>query len=503
MEKVALIELGNSALRLILLNTKDGGYFDIVDELEEQIKVGKDIQTSGVLKPTTISECIGILKMFRKLCDRRGVAKIVCVATSLVREAKNQNSFLDEVYNSCGFTMNLLTVEDEMRATYAGVVNTVDIPKGIIIEIANNTTNIIQYNRRTILNQVCLPFGATSLADEFEKVDNISEKCEKVESFVEKQLKKVEFLANLDPEIQFIGSGTMFKSIGYLSRKTSRYSLDIENNYILSADSFHAVNNFVKTLDVDKTKKLKGVSSERADVVLCGLAIAKTLFEYLHIENMSISAYGKKEGLIYNNIVPEINDKPLSDMMGFSIENIRAFRDQEMTNASQVYALSIMLFKQLKVIHKLHRYYVKPLRIAASLYDSGRRIRFENSEKNSFEIILNSNINGVSQREILIAAFASVCQNLDNFNLSDWVKYKDIVTEDDLDAVRKLGTIIKLAVALDKTKTSVVKDISCDILGDSVIMKTVVEGDATFEISEGMKMGADFKKVFKKYLEVI
>ena len=39
MEKVALIELGNSALRLILLNTKDGGYFDVVDELEEQIKV--------------------------------------------------------------------------------------------------------------------------------------------------------------------------------------------------------------------------------------------------------------------------------------------------------------------------------------------------------------------------------------------------------------------------------------------------------------------------------
>ena len=503
MEKVALIDLGNNALRLVLLNTKEGGYFDIVDELEEQIKVGKDIQTSGVLKPSTIAECIKILKMFRKLCDKRGVTKIVCVTTSSVREAKNQNSFLDEVYNSCGFTMNMLSVEDELRATYAGVVNTVDIPKGIIVEIGNNTTNIIQYNRRTILNQVSLPFGAVSLADEFIKVEKINEKCSKIENFVEKQLKKEEFIANIDPEIQFIGSGEMFKSIGYLSRKTSRYSLDIENNYLLSAESFNAVNNFVKTLDVDKTKKLKGVSSERADVVLCGLAIAKALFDFMHIENMTISAYGKKEGLIYNNIVSEVNDKPLSDMMGFSIENIRAFRDQEVTNATQVYALSIMLFKQLKVIHKLHRFYVKPLRIAASLYDSGKRIRFDNSEKNSFEVILNSNINGVSQREILIAAFASVCQNLDNFNLSDWVKYKDIVTEEDLDAVRKLGTIIKLAVSLDKTKSSVVKDISCDILGDSVIMKTVVEGDATFEISEGMKVGTDFRKVFKKYLEVI
>lgn len=503
MEKVALIELGNVALRLTILNTKEGGFFDVVDEIEEQTKVGKDIQTSGVLKPTTISECIGILKMFRKLCERRGVAKIICVATSLVREAKNQNSFLDEVYNSCGFTMNLLTVEDELRSTYCGVVNTVDIPKGIILEINNDTTNIIQYNRRTILNQISLPFGAQSLADEFEKVEKIPEKCSRVESFVEKHLKKVEFLSNLDSEIQIIGTGAMFKSVGYLSRKTSRYSLDIENNYLLSAESFHAVNNFVKTLDVDKTKKLKGVSSERADVVLCGLAILKALFDNMNMSSITISAYGMKEGLIYNNVVPEINDKPLSEMMTFSIDNIRSFRDQEMTNASQVYNLSIMLFKQLKVIHKLHRFYVKPLKIAASLYDCGKRIKFDNSEKNSFEIILNSNINGVSQREILIASFASICQNLDNFNLSDWVKYKDIVTDEDLDAVRKLGTIIKLAVALDKTKSSVVKDITCDILGDSVIMKTVVEGDATFEISEGMKMGADFRKVFKKYLEVI
>lgn len=503
MEKVALIELGDTRLRLTICNTKEGGFFDVVDEIEEQIKVGKDIQSGGVLKASTIAECISVLKMFRKLCEKREIAKTVCIATSLVQKAKNQNSFLDEIYNSCGFTMSLLEVEDELRATYLGVVNTVDIPKGIILEVNNETTNIIQYNRRTILNQISLPFGAQSLADEFEKIENVAEKCSKIESFVAKQLKNIDFMANVDSEIQVIGSSSIFKSIGYLSRKTSRYSLDIENNYPLSAESFYAVNNFVKTLDVDKTKKLKGVSSERADIVLCGLSIVKAFFDHMHIHAMTLSAYGKKEGLIYNYIVPEINDKPLSEMMSFSIENIRAFRDQEMTNASQIYNLSVLLFKQLKVIHKLHRFYVKPLKIAASLYDCGKRIKFDNSEKNSFEIILNSNINGVSQREILIAAFASICQDLDNFNLSDWVKYKDIVTDEDLDAVRKLGTLIRLAVALDKTKSSVVKDITCDILGDSVIMKTVVEGDATFEISEGMKMGTDFRKVFKKYLEVI
>ena len=104
---------------------------------------------------------------------------------------------------------------------------------------------------------------------------------------------------------------------------------------------------------------------------------------------------------------------------------------------------------------------------------------------------------------MLLAAFACTFQELDNFNLTEWVKYSSIVTEDDLDAIKKIGIIIKLAAALDSTKSSVIQDLSCDILGDSIIMKTIVEKDASFEIAEAMKVNSSFKKVFVKFIEVI
>ena len=87
--------------------------------------------------------------------------------------------------------------------------------------------------------------------------------------------------------------------------------------------------------------------------------------------------------------------------------------------------------------------------------------------------------------------------------MNDWIRYKDILSEEDLDAVRKIGMIIKLADALDKSKNSVVEDINCDILGDSVILKTVVTGDASFEIMLANKIAPSFKKIFKKNLQVI
>lgn len=48
-----------------------------------------------------------------------------------------------------------------------------------------------------------------------------------------------------------------------------------------------------------------------------------------------------------------------------------------------------------------------------------------------------------------------------------------------------------------------IKSINCDILGDSVIMKTEIEGDASLEIRAAMQAGAEFKRAFRKNLEIL
>ena len=116
---------------------------------------------------------------------------------------------------------------------------------------------------------------------------------------------------------------------------------------------------------------------------------------------------------------------------------------------------------------------------------------------------MGSNIYGATHREILLAAFVACNQNIDNFSLAEWVKYKDIIDEEDIGAVKKLGMIIKLASLLNVSGANAVKDISCDVLGDTVILKTEVEKDATLEISQAMGLATDFKKIFNKNLQIL
>lgn len=143
------------------------------------------------------------------------------------------------------------------------------------------------------------------------------------------------------------------------------------------------------------------------------------------------------------------------------------------------------------------------MKVAASLHAAGSRVQFYNFEKHSGYIIMNANIYGLSHRDTVLAAFVAASTSMEDINAAEWVKYRDLVGDEDVEAVKKMGIMLRIAEALDRSMTSVVKGINCDILGDSVIMKTELDGDAALEINAALQVGPDFRKVFKKNLEIL
>ena len=166
-EKIGIIDLGSNSARLVIVRLFGGGYFMVEDELKESVRLGQDMDRDGFLKPQRIAETNRTLKMFKRLCDASGVTRIIAVATAAVRRAKNQRSFLDEIQATCGIRVEVLSEEAEATLVYRGVINSMDIPKGIILEIGGGSTKIIYYNRRTVLHYASLSFGAVTLTDLF------------------------------------------------------------------------------------------------------------------------------------------------------------------------------------------------------------------------------------------------------------------------------------------------------------------------------------------------
>lgn len=503
LEKIAVIDLGSSKIELTLAKYTESGNYVIYRQMSETIKIVDSYDDDdGLLTVGKTKEPIEILKMYKMICEVNQISNIIAVASSSLRTLKNYRSFMDEIYNVCGLKMRVMTEEDELSTLYSGIVNSLDAPKGVVAYISGGSVRIIQYNRRNIINAAIVRFGTYSLAKVFDEEANTALACQKMVQKFKEELDKIEWLDYMEGEFSLIGYGSVCNNCAILSRKLRKYPMDMTHNYVMSSEQLNDVYNLISSLEINKNKKIKGTQMDRSDVLASGICMLKALFQRLPFQNITMSTKGITEGLLNGAVVPVNVERP-ADMLGVCLENSHIFYDDENNNSRQVSNLAIILFRQLKVLHKLPRGYTKVVRIAANMHDCGQRIKFFDHEKNSFHIILNTEFIGASHRETALAAFISANQATTDFNLAEWIKYKDIMQEEDLEAVKKLALIIRLAEALDKTHRGVVQDISCDILGDSVIMKTIVTMPAAIEIREAQKVASDFKKIFGKTLEIL
>ncbi|MBP3431312.1 MAG: hypothetical protein J6K39_00440 [Clostridia bacterium] len=493
MENIAYIKLDEKKVQLLIVQSRNGRY-RILEEVENQYDLTQDIMKDCLLSPKSKSDILKILGIYRYTIETYKIEKMIAVASNLIVKARNYRGFLDEIYTNTGFNFSLTSDDDVVRSIYSSCMANIDTSKGYMINIGSYETYILKFNRRNVVEYNKISYGYSNLsALEGSFQDKIAA--------VKKELKKATLVKGYE-EDAVIGCGSSFIDIAKVAKKLTRYPIDIDNNYDLSKMAVDKVLDFIGGLDAQKVKKIKGLGMDGAESINGGLAIICAIYEIMKLENVTISSANALEGVVLSNLVGSANEK-YSDLLQNSLDNYYEFKKEGLAINSQVYEMAILLFKQLKVVHKLPRAYVKPLKIAAYMFDCGKYISFNDFEKHAYYTILNSNIAGATQKDILLAAFACSCQNLDNFNLSEIMKFKDILTDEDIDAIRKMGVLVNLAVNLNASRKNIINDIVCDILGDSIIMKTVVSSDPSFEIIQSMKVADDFKKTFKKSLQII
>ena len=496
MEKIALIELSNSALRLSIYKVTENESFLFCKQLSESIGIDEHLEGAQLIKSPKFRECQAIIGRFKKVAESDGVSRYITVASQSLTMAKNFQSFVDELGRTVGLTFKVLTDSDEVSALYTATTNTLDIPKGVIVNVTSNTTRIMYYNRRVVLDSVTLPFGSLS-------------GCENVREQIEK---KAGFLKNIDPESVMVGIGEVITAYGKLARKLGKYPLEIAHNYQSNLDTFNQVFKFLNGLDPEKRQKLRGVSNQSANTILFGMTIIQAVLEVSGIKEIVTSKGYRNVGLMFQNVIPSTTDRPLSDMLVHSLDTIISHAALHKREAVRNYELALILFKQLKALHRLPRSYARILRTAAFLSGLGKSVGALNPERGNYHLISNLPLYGLTHREHLMAAFVASYKKWEDFPLAEWVKYQAIMQEGDLETVKKLSHMLTLAGVLNIRNQDIVKDISCDILGDSVIIKLIADPDGkkkidhdacALEVFYASKLASEFQKAFGKNLDVL
>ena len=224
-------------------------------------------------------------------------------------------------------------------------------------------------------------------------------------------------------------------------------------------------------------------------------AAITTIIERLNCTDVYVSCAGLREGIIYEHIEPQLAVKAVPSALDFSLKNLSGLYNENEEHAKRVAQLSLSMFEQLRQLHKLPNSYARIVKAAGMLHDIGLKIRYYDHHRHTFYMMLNCNLYGFNHHDRLMAAFIAEFHRKEEPK-KDYIKYADILSGEDIEIINKMGVLLRIAESFDRCMSGVVTNVSCDILGDSVIVKTNATMDATLEIKDALTSSTIFKKAY-------
>ena len=498
MDTIGIIDIGSNSVRLILVKVFQDMSFRLMDEHKESIRLGEGLGKDLILSEEKIEHTIKTLTMFKRLCDAQNATKIIAVATAAVRKAKNGPDLIDKIYKLTGIELKSISGKDEAYYDYLAVSHSVFAPDGLILDIGGGSFELILMKNRELLESISIPMGSIDFANQFKIKDALSKDEEvKMIEYLSAKLKEIPWLKKA-ANLPLIGVGGTLRNIGKINMVRRDYPIDILHNYEVPSADVNDIYNEIKGMNLESKKAYRGLSSDRADIFVGSLALVQTIMKQLSIQTLIISGKGVREGLFYNYLLEKnvYIDNPLM----LSVENTTKIMGLGLVHSYQVRKLTKLLFEALKPLHNLNEDVYNIIDTSSLLHDAGIIINYYNHHRNSFFVILNAQINGLSHKELLMSAYIA-SMHRKNKAAEDYLKYKQLISSTDIQTIKKIAIILRIAESLDKSMSCNVDDIACDISKDKVVIKITSNENADIELIDAKSAANQFKKIFKKDLE--
>lgn len=506
-KKIAVVDVGSNSIRLVITKVYEDGSYRMVDQAKEMVRLSEGMGEDKNLKPQAIKRALDTLKLFTKLMEIRRVDMVIPVATAAVRQAGNRELFLEKVAQETGLQLMVISGEEEAYYDYLGVINTITVENALILDIGGGSTELVRVEKRKMKAVASLPYGAVNLTDYFLNKDGLSPSSLYVLArFITQQLDSIPWLKELAQEdLSLIGLGGTVRALAKMDKRKTGFPLESLHNYILNRAEVHYAYKQVTTVGWEERGHIPGVDKDRADIIPAGFTIVKTLMEYLGAPRLIVSGSGLREGAFFENYfrVIQAGSPVVEDVLTHSITNILKTYDAKLDHCYHVRKLALSLFDQTQELHGSGREGRHLLSVASLLHDIGMSVDYCNHHRHGFYLVLNSRLNGLSNRELVMCAFIVGLHGGEGDFKNDWKNYKMLINKEDIETVKKLGLYLRLAENLERYGFGNVEKLTCHLTPDTLEIKLQAQHSPDLEINTAMKNEKIFAKLFQRKLHFV
>lgn len=424
LSRVGVIDIGSNSVRMVIFDgaARSPAYF-----FNEKVMcgLGAGMGETGRLNPEGRARALSAIRRFHALAEGMGIPPLTACATAAVRNAEDGPEFCEEVKAATGLDVYVVDGEEEARLSAQGVLVGWPGATGLACDIGGSSMELALLEDGGVG-----PRASTSLGPLRLKTIKGGSKARKAE--IDRVLEKLLEKLPSHPRLYLVGGS--WRAIARLDMHRRGYPLHVLHDYHATPAQLRETLSWLRGKDLEEVRAEAGLSSARIALVPVAGEVLRRLMKKFRTKEVWISAYGIREGLLYEQ---------MSDLIRARDPLIEACRFDEAINA-RVPGFGHTLYEFVSPLFRAARADRRRLiQAACLLHDVSWRAHPDYRGDVCFDNATRSNLGGIDHKGRIFVGLALLHRYRNSSPGSRYEPMLELLSEKDRQMAAVLGKAMR------------------------------------------------------------
>ncbi len=506
--QVAVIDLGSNSWRLVVFTYAPGAWWKRTDELFETVRIGEGLAATGRLSEEAMARGLETLAVFERFCRAGGLAgeDVHAIATSAIRDASNREQFLSDAHATVGFTIEVLSAQEEARYGYVAAINTSTLTDGVVLDLGGGSMQLIRVSDRRAQELSSLPLGAVRLTEQYLSHSGSDAPAKKkdlqrVRAHVRQALGVLRWLPESGSRLVGLG-GAVRNLAAAAAHAADAIDLGVQG-FLITPETMNELVRSLAALPASERGGVPGIKPGRGDIILAGALVLETVLELGGFDGLEATEAGLRDGVFLAGTLLAGGEPLFEDVREAAVRNLAIQYESDIAHVEHVALLSLQMFDSIAGARQ-RLFEPEPgerelLWAASMLHDVGMTISYDDHHKHSRYLIVSAELPGFDPRERALIAQISRYHRKGVPKLGEMAAFS---REGDQELLERCSVILRLAEHLERGRDQSVSQARLRANGHGVDLHLEAEGELTLPrwSVERYGDGEAFQRVFGRRL---
>jgi exopolyphosphatase/guanosine-5'-triphosphate,3'-diphosphate pyrophosphatase len=295
--RFAIVDVGTNSVKFLLAERAPDGTWRTLADRAELTRLGEDLERTGRLGAAPMARTADAIAGMAEDARRAGVEAIAAVGTAGLRIAANAAEFVAAVQARCAVGVEVISGDDEARLAYLAATSGVETTGALVVfDTGGGSSQFTFGDPRHVSERFSLNVGAVGLTERFALGGVVSEDA--LASALGAIAGELSRLDGRPSPSGVIGMGGAVTNLAAVKHGLVTYDHEIVQGTVLDRVEIDRQIDLYRTRTAEQRRAIVGLQPARAEVILAGACIVRTVLTLLGADALTVSDRALRHGLL-------------------------------------------------------------------------------------------------------------------------------------------------------------------------------------------------------------